>query len=297
MRIPRFRSGAVLLCALGACGKPVPTLHHVSAVDRSYPTRVVVLGPSTVENLVALGLADRLVGVSDYCVEPAAKGLPRVGGQIDPALERIAALRPDLVIVQGRLPELGRWCERAGVAFLPLHTDRWSSWLEELRTLGNRFGVPDRAAALAARAEAELADLRDRVPTDRRPARCLLVVGRRAGEASGLVVAGGRSFLSELLTAAGGDNVFADNDRDYFDLNEEALVRAAPEVIFELVPGSKEDPLPLWRHAFPSLPAVREGRVRVLCQPFVLLPGPRMIETARLFRKGLFDQLTPEVPE
>ncbi|MFQ5749070.1 MAG: ABC transporter substrate-binding protein [Planctomycetota bacterium] len=250
----------------------------------------MVLGPSTVENLFALGLGDRVAGVSDYCGAPGAEGIARLGGQLNPNLESLAALQPDLVLTQGTLPELEGFCRRQGFPLLSLATDTWAGWQAEIGRLGTLFGVEERAGRLVDKARKEMAALAaDRDPS-RPPTPALLVVGRRAGEAGGLVVAGRASFLSELLAFAGGRNVFADNRRDYFDLAEEALVRAAPEVIFELRPGSSETKaqvLHAWQAGFPALPAVRFGRVVLLTQDFILLPGPRMPAIAALLAEGL----------
>ncbi len=250
----------------------------------------MVLGPSTVENLFALGLGDRVAGVSDYCVAPGAERIVRLGGQLNPNLESLAALRPDLVLTQGRLPGLEDFCRRQGFPLLSLATDTWAGWQAEIGRLGTLFGVEERAGRLVDKARKEMAALATNRNPSPRPTPALLVVGRRAGEAGGLVVAGGASFLSELLGFAGGRNVFADNERDYFDLAEEALVRAAPEVIFELRPGSSESEaqvLKAWQAGFPALPAVRSGRVVLLTQDFILLPGPRMPAVTRLLAEAL----------
>jgi len=252
-----------------------------------------VLGPSSAETLFDLGLGDRVVGVSDYCVHPLAAGKDRLGGQWNPDVERIAALAPDLLVLQGAFPELETLAAQLGIATLPLLTDDWEGWLREVVLFGARFDVPEAAAALSAAKRAELDQVRAAAAAagiGGRPA--LLIIGRWPGQAAGLVVAGAASFLSEMLTAAGGRNVFADNPRDYFDLDEEALIRAAPEVIFDLRPGGEDDAqdlLATWRDAFPGVPAVRSGRVFVLTQDFILLPGPRMPQIARLFQERLAD--------
>lgn len=244
---------------------------------------MVVLGPSTVENLFALGLGERVVAVDDYTVLPEAAGRPRVGGQFNPDFEAITALRADLVLTQGEFPALGR----LGLPVLSFKTDSWARWEEELTALGARFGAAAAATRLIEAKRGELAA----VARAAHPVSCLLVVGRKPGEAAGLVVAGAASFLNELLAAAGGRNVFADNPRNYFDLSEEALIRAAPAAIFEFRPGEPEaaaaEARAAWQRSFPTLPAVRDGRIHVLTADFVLIPGPRMPEIARLLAAHL----------
>ena len=111
----------------------------------------------------------------------------------------------------------------------------------------------------------------------------LLVVGRRQGEASGLVVAGEQSFLSELLAIAGGLNVVADNNRDYFDLNEEAILLLNPDVILDFLPPD-DNSQELWRSAYPTLTAVKEQRVIGVTHEWTVQPGPNMPRTAEYLR-------------
>lgn len=265
------------------------------------PERVIVLGPSSAETLFSMGLGDKVVGVSDYCVWPEAKNLPRLGGQINPNRERITALQPDLIITQGEFPDLERFLRDQGIATLPFKTDTWSEWRSEVRSIGQYFHCPERAQQLLVAKEQDLETVRLRmrdvlgsspslVPT-------LLVVGRFSEEATGMTVAGGGSFLNEMLSLAGGRNVFAANPRDYFDLSEEEVIAAAPHVILELKPGAdadKDDILELWQTSFPGVPAVKNRRVHLLTEDYILLPGPRMPEIANLFQNYVLPNLEDE---
>lgn len=272
---------AAALFLLGACGGPSGPAPPSDGVP---PRRVVVIGPSTAENVYLLGAGDRVVGVSDWCLEPGAAALPRVGGQADPNLERIAQLDPDLVLTQGRNPTLEAWCQRSQVGFRAFATDTWQGWEDELAELGRLFGLEDAATRRVIEGRSALDQLRAARP-EARPT-VLIVISRRTGAASGMLVAGGASFLSELLEAAGGRNLYAGHPRDYFDLGEEALLQQQPEYIFEFQPEETE-PLEVWRRSFPRLAAVEKGRVIAFRHDFLLLPGPRMVETARLFAEAL----------
>jgi len=259
----------------------------------SPPARVVVIGPSTAATMVSLGLRDALMGVSDYCSVEECAALPRVGGQQDPALETIARLLPELVLVQGACPLLEAWCAEERVEFVSFTTDSWGEWMEEIGWLGNRFECLDAASALQTSATTALEQVRDAAE----PAvKTLLVVSRRADEASGLMVAGSNSFLSELAEVAGAHNAVGANERDYFDLNEEALVQLAPEAIIEFLPPSPNS-LEVWSRDWPQLPAVQNQRVYALTEPWCVLPGPSMPATAALIRERLFDEFAPEVTE
>ena len=271
-----FRFAAAALLLLIACSHQseesfVPKLEGPA-------TRAVVIGPSTAATLAAFGISKQVVGVSDYCSDPAFAHLPRVGGQHDPSLERIAALQPDLVLVQGASPSLQEWCSKSQITFQNFRTDSWAGWLGEVEVLGELFGKKEQATQLRKEAQSKL----NRVSgTTKVSPTVLLVVGRRKGEASGLVVAGAASFLSELLVVAGGKNAAGENARDYFDLNEESLLRLAPEVVLEFLPPDNRTQ-ELWRKAYPNIPAVRNGRVWPVTEAWAVEPGPRMPDTAAL---------------
>lgn len=267
----RLRVSACLL--LAACAR-APT-----AATESIPARVVAIGPGTEANLYALGLGGRLVGVSDFCIVAEAAGLPRVGGQTNPNLERIAALAPDLLLVQGRHPRVEEWSASAGVRFQAFATDSLASWREEVRWLSGRFEVAaegERLVESVARALSEL-------PAFDAPRRVLLVIARRPDQASGILAAGPGTFLSELLIAAGGVNVMPAGVIAYPSVNEETLISLDPQAVLEFRPGgaADDDALAIWRRSFPEISAARSGRVGTVLHAEALIPGPRMHEVAR----------------
>ncbi|MCP4094394.1 MAG: ABC transporter substrate-binding protein [Planctomycetes bacterium] len=270
----------ILAIALSACSKsePVKTTHGSASI----PQRAVVIGPATAANLFALGAGQHVIAVSDYNTIEAAKELPRVGGLFDPNIERITALNPDLVLIQGQANSLQGYCEASGIEFRSFSTDTLAAWRTEMEWLAQRFDVQEQLPAQLQRMSDGLAALTASESSNATPPRVLLVISRRADEASSIMVAGHASFLNELLVHAGGQNVFTDNDRDYFDLNEESLIRAAPDVILEFsTDTTAQDALAVWRKAFPEVPAVRDGRIRVIAQEDALMPGPSMLETAQ----------------
>lgn len=268
-----------------ACQPQEPTTSAATELPAKAPERVVVIGPSSAETLAWLGLDQAVVGVSDYCSAPAFASLPRVGGQLDPNLERIAALEPDLVVVQGAHPKVEAWCTRSGVRFLSFKTQSVADWREETALYGKWFQVVDLEARLNAWNQ-RYDDAGAQGLTD--ATRVLIVASRDPERVARLLVAGRGSYLGELLEHAGGQNLFAEHERDYFDLAEESLLQLQPEVILELS-GKQPDAerIALWQSAFPELPAAQNGRVYGITEDFVFLPGPRMLETVRLLREKL----------
>ncbi len=191
--------------------------------------RVVTLAPSLTEMVLAMGAGDTLVGVSRFDVDKAVAGLPRVGGFVDPSVEAVIALKPDVVLVQPgpgnqrpveRMAELG-----VPVLLLPLHSV--ADTLAALRAVGQALGRDKEAEALIARIESTRARVREvgkKLPAPR----VLFVYGFQP-----LVVAGPRSVADELLRDAGAVNVAADGGSAYTVYSVERAVRARPDVVVD----------------------------------------------------------------
>ncbi len=265
-----------------------------STQSTEVPQRVVVVGPSTAETVFALGVGAKVVGVSDFCRDPNAKDLPRVGGQFDPNLERITALKPDAILTQGENPSLQSLSEKLNIRYLAFHTDSVASWIEEVHVLGKVFQVEDRAHQLA---DAFQESFRQQgIPEHTSQPLVALLISRNG--ANDMIAVGSGSFLHELLIAAGGRNAFATNPKAYFNLSQEALLHAAPEILLDLTIPTSTDPqqiAPLsnqavhkdFADAFPTLPAVIHHKVFALNEDYLFLPGPRMMETIAEFRRCL----------
>jgi len=267
----------------------------VRAAGAAPPQRIVCLAPSVTEMVFALGAGAGVVGVSDYCSGPEeALTLPRIGGFTNPNYERILALTPDLVLTIGEAERLRRFCADRAIPCRSLTIESVADVGRALTTLGALLGRPKEAAARVAELESNLTVVRARV-AGRRPVPTLLVVARAPGTLRGLMTTNGATFLSDLLTLAGGRNCFADGRQRYFTPSQEALFAAAPEAIIELQPGTGQwatsDPQPAldpvqhrrlladWQ-ALPSLPAVKGNRLYVVTEPRLLIPGLHMAETA-----------------
>lgn len=253
------------------------------------PQRVVCLGPSLTETVFALGCGARVVGVSDYAAWPeAVRGLPRIGGLVDPNLERILALEPDLILLAAHVPSLEKLAAREQIALRVIPMDDIEGVLAGIRRTAALLGCPREGARLAGRLKRELAAVD-------RPGGCgcsvVIQVGPPPGPGlKGLVVAGGRTFLGQLLRLAGGSNVFQDAPRRYFSPSLEQLLLRPPEVVLVLDAGAKDaarerrELASMWRAL---LGPGRAPRVVVLADQLFVVPGPRMGEAARRLRSLL----------
>jgi iron complex transport system substrate-binding protein len=259
-------------------------------VDAASPHRIVSLVPSTTEMLFAMGQGDRLIGVGSYdTYPPETRRLPKLGGLLDPDVERILALKPDLVILYGTQIELRRQLERAGLPMFSYVHRGLPDITETIRSLGVRIDAVPAAVALADRLDAQLAAIRARVSGQPRP-KTLLVIGRDAGSLRGVVASGGYGFLHDMLEAAGASDVLGDITRESVQTSTEMILARAPEVIIELhysgdlKPDRLEPERDVWSR-LGSLPAVRTHRVYLLVGDEFVVPGPRVVAaTERLSR-------------
>jgi len=250
------------------------------------------MAPNITEAVFALGAGDRVVGVSSYTTyPPEAATRPKVGALYDANIEKIVALQPDLVIVQQRHATVEGLCARRRIPVLRVEMTEVGSILEGIRTLGRLLDERERAEALCAEIQGRLASVRRRTEGLPRP-RVFICVDRSRGSLKGMFTVGGKSFLTELVAVAGGENVFADVARDYFQVTTEAVLARQPEVIIETRPSRRYAPdeerrlIEDWG-ALPNLPAVRDGRIHVVTDDYIVLPGPRVALIAERFAEIL----------
>jgi iron complex transport system substrate-binding protein len=212
-----------------------------------------------------------------------------VGALLDPDLERILGLRPDLVVVYGTQHDLQQQLTRASIPVFGYKHGVGNGGLAEvtstIRALGERTATAARANDVAAAIERDLSDIRARVAGRPRP-RTLLVFGREPGTLRNLYASGGVGFLHDMLEVAGAVNVFAGEKRESVQASSETLLAAAPEVIIELHYADGAVDLSAWR-ALPALPAVRANRIVVLTGTDLVTAGPRVAAATRRLAKAL----------
>ena len=233
--------------------------------------------------LFAIGAGSRVIGVGNFDrYPPEALTRTKVGGLIDPDVERIISLKPDLVVVYGTQSDLRTQLERANIPIFPYQHAGLADVTATIRQLGARVGNVAESSELANRIESEIADTRKRVAGRPRP-RTLLVFGRDAETLRGIYASGGVGFLHDMLDAAGGTNVFADVNRQSIQTTSELAIARAPEVIIEIgaeTTSTKGRNLQAWE-ALGSVPAVRTKRIYLLTGDGMMNPGPRVAESVR----------------
>jgi len=248
---------------------------------------VVSLAPHLTEWVCALGAGGRLVAIGEFDdYPPETQSLPRVGGYINPNLEKITALAPAMIIVPGKHPKVSEYAALNRVPLLNIHMDNFATIASGLAQLGDALECPDKAQALLDKINHERAALERRFSGKVRP-KVLLITYRHSHDLNTLYSVGGTSFLSELLHLAGGENIFAAESSPYFEASKESVETLAPEVILEFHAGENlsatqaEQFRKDWA-AMPGLPAVANGRILIVGESHALRPGPRVMEVARM---------------
>lgn len=255
------------------------------------PRRIVSLIPAVTEILFAVGAGPRVVGVSSFDrFPPEVARVTRVGALLDPDLERIISLKPDLVAIFDSQADLRAQLARAGIPLFVYSHSGLPDVLRTIRQVGDRVGAGDRAAQVAGRIDDRLAVIRRAVAARPRPA-TLIVLGREPGALRGIYVSGGVGFIHDMVAAAGGDNVFADVRQQGLQVSTELILTRRPEVVLELRggdagPGRPQQDSGPWK-ALASLPAVRSGRIVLLQDDRTVVPGPRIAEGVELIARAL----------
>jgi iron complex transport system substrate-binding protein len=244
--------------------------------------RVVCLVPSVTEIIYAIGVEGALVGNTNQCDYPeAARKMNKVGDFLNPDVELIVMLRPGLVIAT--LPVHRALIEKLTELKVPVYVSRPAGIedvLREIDSVGQLLGAREQAAALARALARRLAAL----PSFPDTKRVFVEIS-----STPLVTAGGPSFINELVTRAGGRNVFGSALQDYPVVDGEAVVRADPEVVLVLHPDVSAAEV-VRRVGWSRISAVRAGRVYDgLDEDLLFRPGPRIVDGIELLA-GLLHQ-------
>jgi len=256
--------------------------------------RIISIIPATTEMLFAMGAGDRVVAVGTYDrFPPEVAQLPRVGALLDPDVERIITLRPDLVVLYGTQADLRTQLDRAGIPSYPYVHRGLSDIAETIRALGGRVGMQRQADGVADHLQLELAHIRARVAGKPRP-RTLLIFGRDPGTLRNINSSGGVGFLHDMLVAAGGDDVFADVRQQAVTTSTEMILARSPDVIIELrytrAERAAASDSRVW-NALSSVPAVRDRRIYVLEGEEFVIPGPRVGMAAERLARALHPEV------
>ena len=257
--------------------------------------RIVSLIPAATEMLFAIGAGPQVIAVSSFDRYPReVEKLQRVGALLDPDLERILSLRPDLAIVYASQVELQEQLQRAGIATFRYQHAGLADVTATMRQLGARVGRAAEAERAASDIERRLQAIRERAAARPR-LRTVLVFGREAGALRGIYASGGIGFLHDMLDVAGGTNVFADVKRESVQASTELILARRPDVILELrvAPldaAAARAEAAVW-NVLAAVPAVRNSRVHIIADERMVVPGPRVADATELLARALHPEV------
>lgn len=279
MSAVRCARAVALIGVAAACSAPRAGADQVFDDCRTAgtPTRIVSLVPSATDLLVALGEGHRLAARTRYDRDPQLMRLPSVGGTIDPDLEAILAVGPDLILAwdDGAAPGLYRRLQRAGLHSEIIHATTLSDLRGTIRCLGVALSIQGKADSLVRRIEAGLDSVRD-LHRGRGRVRVFYLVWPRP-----LITTAGGTFIDSMIAIAGGQNIFADLATPWPAVALENVIAREPElIIWPRHRSDREEVLandPLWH----GVRAARRGRVAIVDAELMARPGPRVVEGAR----------------
>ena len=255
-----------------------------------YPQRIISMSPSITETLFALGVGDRVVGVTDFCKYPKeACALPKIGGLLNPSVETWITLKPDLIVHQDDSHKLRINAHNLGFRTLGISMTRLQDIFETIKILGQSLGCEPAAHALIQKLQSGIQKQKKRLQGV--PKKITLLLLNEGGDPNAALYAVGRStFLGELLELAGGENILTDPTLNYPKISKEFILRHSPEVIIQagpranMSPQEKAEKLKQWQR-FPTLNAVKNETIYFVGADYILIPGPRFLNTLNHFTR------------
>jgi iron complex transport system substrate-binding protein len=259
------------------------------------PQRLISLSPSNTEIAFALGLAERIVGVTEYCnYPPEAQEKELIGGFATPNIERIVELEPDLILASTIHEEAVTQFEALGIPVLVIESATLIELYTSISLMAELTGVTGVGEALITSMQSRIGAVEEQVASIPEAERVRVYYEVYSDP---LMSAGKQAFINEIITLAGGINIFADIDESYPQISAEVVAERQPQVILypdyhgtaDLVLESMVD-----RPGWSSIPAVEESKVYAASDDAFARPGPRVVEAveeaARLFYPQLFSQ-------
>ncbi len=256
------------------------------------PSRIITLVPSLAElasDLLGNDL-ERIIGVSEYTRYPLSLAKrPSIGPYFRPNLESILALKPDLVLatVDGNPKETILRLRELGMPVLVVRTGTMEEILASMRILGEALDRSSAAAQMIAKLQAGVAVIKDRSSKRTTKRRLLIQL-----QEDPVIVAGGKSFLGEMAKLIGAELLYADASQPYPVVSLEDIVSKKPEALVIISMDRLDDPRVVaigrrWK-TFKAVPAVVNGRIRILSGDRVTRPTLKLIEGLALLEKAVY---------
>ncbi len=307
MKRPVFVIVVALAIVLAGCARPTPmtptaeptlapTEEAITVEDDvgnavtldAVPERIISLAPAHTETLYALGLGDKVVGVTEYCnYPPQAAEKPKVGSFATIDLEQVVGLEPDLVLATTmHMAEIVPALQERGIAVFVVDPQTVAQVLDAIDRIGQLTGAQEAAEALVADMQARIDAVQGKVQDAPRP-RVFWELGAE------LYTVGPDTFIDDLITLARGENVAADVDSPWPQLSVEAIIMKDPDVIV-LADHNYGQTAEMVRErpGWEDIRAVKEGNIiEITDDDIVSRPGPRIVEGLEFLARALHPDL------
>lgn len=249
------------------------------------PSRIISLAPSITETIFAVGAGQQLVAVTDFCQYPdAAHALPSIGGYLDPSLSQIIAQQPDLVIMLDRQQTLHKQLKQLGIQTLLIDNSRLDGIMASIIEIGAASGHQQPARQLHNKLQRQIDWIQQQVADKPRKNTLLAIAHYTNSEQLDLVyIAGQQDFYNDILSLAGGRNVYQDTRLKVPAVSMEGLLRMNPEVIIDIFPDASGHQADLhkvrqqWQQLTP-INAVKQQQIHFIEAGYATVPGPRIVQ-------------------
>jgi iron complex transport system substrate-binding protein len=303
---------AIVASVLSACGSgspahtsgsgaPIHAAFPVSITDddgalvtlKAAPQRIVTFAPSNTEIVFALGLGDRLVGVSgDFDNYPEqAKSIAHVGGAgefgVDPNIEKVVSLHPDLMLAISGGDQWKARVRQLGIPVFTVNATDFDDLLDDIRTIGRLTGAVQKATELTASMRQRAAAVEAETSRDH-PTTCFFEAYYPP-----LTTIGPKTFIYDLLRRAGCAPVSASATSDYPQWSVDELVAESPAVYLVSSESGVSVESVRKRPGFSAIAAVRDGRVYLVNSDLIARPGPRVVDGLELLARLLHPNVVP----
>ncbi|HZH35088.1 MAG TPA: cobalamin-binding protein [Pyrinomonadaceae bacterium] len=250
--------------------------------------RFVSLAPNLTENVFAVGAGERLVGVTTYCNFPAeAQKISKVGDTINPNLETILALKPQLVLVStaSQIESFTRQMEERGIAVFVLNPKDFEGVLQNLRLLGDLLGTQSNAEKLVSDLQARVSLVENKISGEK-PVRVFVQISREP-----LYTIGRASFLTDLIKRAGGESITLEVPEAYPKISKEMVLASQPEAVILSADDAMGEGNSTAADVLRDSPAVKDNRVYKINGDLLTRPSPRLVDGLEEIARALHPQV------
>lgn len=256
---------------------------NAKPVINQTPQRIISIAPSITETLFALGLGDKVIAVTDYCdYPPQVKALPTVGGFINPNFETIISLQPDLVVLLANQQRVVEQLQKLNVNTLPVLNTSLDDVKQTIAVIGKQTQHQQQADELLKKINQKIAFIAEKTKGLDRPT-VMITMGHSidSEQMKQIFIAGQHDFYNDLITLAGGQNVYQSKQPRVPSLSIEGIMQLNPQVIIDVFPEAEDHNSDLVKvlqqwHSLNYVDAVKNDRVYIIEEDYATIPGPRI---------------------